>query len=152
MCGETLVPGRERAAGRCDRPGRSEDVRGAGRRPTMKASAPAPGLPPLGGRIAKRIARAGICSRRDAEKLILAGRVAVDGTVLTTPAVTVTEASRITVDGKALAVAEHTRRWRFHKPRGVVTTNRDPQGRQAVFDVLPPELPRVVTEVGRAPD
>src|SRR3546814_3293847 len=131
------------ASGICDRPGRSEDLRGAGRRRTMKASSPAPGLSPLGERIAKRIARAGICSRRDAEKLILAGRVAVDGTVLTTPAVTVTEASRITVDGKALAVAEHTRLWRFHKPRGVGTNNRAPQGRQAVVSDLPPARPRV---------
>ncbi|MFN4090520.1 MAG: pseudouridine synthase, partial [Alphaproteobacteria bacterium] len=111
------------------------------------ADGPAPDAA-AGERIAKRIARAGICSRRDAEKLILAGRVAVDGTVLTSPAVTVTAANRITVDGKSLAEPEHTRLWRYHKPRGLVTTNRDPQGRPTVFAALPPELPRVVT-VGR---
>lgn len=110
--------------------------------------ADAPSKATAGERIAKRIARAGICSRRDAEKLIAAGRVAVNGTVLTTPAVTVTEADRITVDGKPLAEPEPTRLWRYHKPRGLMTTNRDPEGRRTIFDELPPDLPRVVT-VGR---
>ena len=99
-------------------------------------------------RIAKAIARAGLCSRREAERWIAAGRVAVDGETLTTPAVTVTAASTITVDGQALAEPAPIQIWRHHKPPGVVTTSRDPQGRPTVFDALPPDLPRVMT-VGR---
>ncbi|WP_323797603.1 pseudouridine synthase [Nisaea sp.] len=99
-------------------------------------------------RIAKRLARAGLCSRREAEQWITDGRVELDGEVLTSPAITVTAESKIRVDGKALPVIEPTRLWRFHKPRGVVTTNKDPEGRETVFDRLPADLPRVVT-VGR---
>ena len=101
-----------------------------------------------GERIAKRLARAGLCSRRDAERWIAEGRVAVDGKVLASPALTVTEASDIRVDGKPLAAAEPARLWRYHKPAGLVTTHRDEQGRATVFDRLPPELPRVIS-VGR---
>ncbi|HJT05314.1 MAG TPA: pseudouridine synthase [Stellaceae bacterium] len=103
---------------------------------------------PKGERIAKRLARAGVCSRRDAERWIAEGRVAVDGKVLASPALTVTEASDIRVDGKPLPAAEPARLWRYHKPAGLVTTHRDEQGRATVFDRLPPELPRVVS-VGR---
>ena len=99
-------------------------------------------------RIAKRLARAGLCSRREAEQWIANGRVELDGTLLTSPAVTVTAGSRIRVDGKPLPVIEPTRLWRFNKPRGVMTTNKDPEGRETVFDRLPANLPRVVT-VGR---
>jgi 23S rRNA pseudouridine2605 synthase len=101
-----------------------------------------------GERIAKRLARAGLCSRRDAERWIAEGRVAVDGKVLASPALTVTAASDIRVDGKKLPAAEPARLWRYHKPAGLVTTHRDEQGRPTVFDRLPPELPRVVS-VGR---
>ncbi|MFZ5790526.1 MAG: pseudouridine synthase [Pseudomonadota bacterium] len=101
-----------------------------------------------GERIAKRLARAGLCSRRDAERWIAEGRVAVDGETLTSPAVNVTERSRITVDGKPIPEKAPTRLWRYHKPRGLLTTTHDPQGRPTIFDALPPELPRVVT-VGR---
>jgi len=99
-------------------------------------------------RIAKVIARAGLCSRREAEKLIGEGRVAVNGAVLATPAITVTSADAITVDGTPLAARERTRLWLFNKPKGLVTSNRDPQGRATVFSALPADLPRVVT-IGR---
>ena len=101
-----------------------------------------------GERIAKRLARAGLCSRREAERWITAGRVCVDGKVLETPACVVTANSRIEVDGKALAKAEPTKLWRHHKPKGLLTTNNDPEGRETVFQHLPVSLPRVVS-VGR---
>ncbi|NQU61048.1 MAG: rRNA pseudouridine synthase [Rhodospirillales bacterium] len=99
-------------------------------------------------RIAKVIARAGLCSRREAERWITAGRVLVDGDVLTTPAVTVTASSVIVVDGETLPGAAPARLWRYHKPPGLVTSHNDPQGRPTVFDRLPDSLPRVVS-VGR---
>lgn len=101
-----------------------------------------------GERIAKRIARAGLCSRRDAERWIEAGRVAVNGEVLSSPARNVGPDDAITVDGRPLPAHDPTRLWLFHKPRGLVTTTRDPQGRPTVFERLPETLPRVVT-VGR---
>ena len=101
-----------------------------------------------GERIAKRIARAGVASRREAERIIEAGRVTVNGKVLTSPALNVTDKDRILVDCKPLAAAEPPRLWRYHKPAGLVTSARDEKGRPIVFDRLPPELPRVVS-VGR---
>jgi 23S rRNA pseudouridine2605 synthase len=101
-----------------------------------------------GERIAKVIARAGICSRRDAERLIFEGRVKLNGRTLSTPAITVGAEDKIEVNGEPLARRERTRLWLFHKPKGLVTTNRDPQGRPTIFTALPKELPRVVT-VGR---
>lgn len=101
-----------------------------------------------GERIAKRLARSGICSRRDAERMIADGRVSVDGTILSSPALNVTETSVILVDGTPLNAPEETRIWRYHKPAGTITTSRDPQGRPTVFEKLPPEMPRVVS-VGR---
>lgn len=99
-------------------------------------------------RVAKAIAHAGLCSRRDAERLIEDGRVAVNGTVLTTPAVVVGPKDQVTVDGKALPARQAPRLWRYHKPKGLVTTHRDAEGRRTVFEALPPELPRVIS-VGR---
>lgn len=101
-----------------------------------------------GERIAKRIARAGIASRRDAEKIIAAGRVTVNGKKIDSPALNVTENDLITIDGKALGEPERARLWRYHKPIGLITSNRDPEGRTTIFEKLPPELPRVIT-VGR---
>ena len=101
-----------------------------------------------GDRIAKVLARAGVCSRRDAERLIEAGRVSINGRVLDTPALNVTGADDIRVDGRRIGAAEATRLWRYHKPPGLVTTHRDPQGRPTVFDVLDPALGRVVS-IGR---
>jgi len=92
-------------------------------------------------RIAKVIARAGICSRRDAERLIAEGRVAVDGAVIENPATTVLVENRVTVDGEPLPALEPARLWRLHKPAGVLTTARDPQGRRTVFDLLPQDVP-----------
>jgi len=99
-------------------------------------------------RIAKVLARAGVCSRRDAERWIVAGRVSVDGHVLTTPAVTVTAGNDVRVDGKPLPVPDRPRLWRYHKPAGLVTTHRDEKGRPTVFDALPGELPRLIS-IGR---
>ena len=99
-------------------------------------------------RIAKRLARAGLCSRREAERWIAAGRVAVDGKVITSPAINVTADSRVAVDGEVLPDAAPTRLWRYHKPAGLVTSHRDERGRPTVFDRLPADLPRVVS-VGR---
>jgi 23S rRNA pseudouridine2605 synthase len=99
-------------------------------------------------RIAKLLARVGLCSRRDAERWIAAGRVSVDGRVLTTPAVTVTAANEVRVDDTPLPAPERPRLWRYHKPAGLVTTHRDEKGRPTVFDALPKELPRVIS-VGR---
>jgi len=104
--------------------------------------------PAEGERIAKYLARAGICSRREAEALIDAGRVRLDGKMLTTPAVKVTDANAIQVDGKPVRSPEPTRVWRYHKPVGLVTTARDPQGRPTVFDAMPKDMPRVIS-VGR---
>jgi len=106
--------------------------------------------PPADGpqRIAKVLARAGLCSRRDAERWIAEGRVAVDGAVLTSPAVTVTAENEIRVDGKPLPEPERARLWRFHKPAGLVTTHKDEKGRATVFGALPAELPRLVS-IGR---
>lgn len=103
---------------------------------------------PAGERIAKALARAGLCSRREAERWIAEGRVAVNGAVLTTPAVVVGPDDSVTVDGRKLPEKEPARLWRYHKPAGVVTTGRDPEGRPTVFERLPKDLPRVVS-IGR---
>jgi 23S rRNA pseudouridine2605 synthase len=94
------------------------------------------------------MARAGLCSRREAERWIADGRVAVNGTVLDSPAFTVGEGDKIAVDGKPLPGAEETRLFIYHKPAGLVTTNSDEKGRPTIFDRMPAGLPRVVS-VGR---
>jgi 23S rRNA pseudouridine2605 synthase len=101
-----------------------------------------------GERIAKRLARAGVASRRAAEAMILAGRVAVNGQVIESPALNVGATDRITVDGAPLPEAEPVRLWRYHKPAGLVTSAADEKGRATVFDRLPEEMPRVMS-VGR---
>jgi 23S rRNA pseudouridine2605 synthase len=101
-----------------------------------------------GERIAKWLARAGIASRRDAEKLIAEGKVKLNGKPVTTPATFIGAGDRVSVEGKPVAAAEATRLFRHHKPAGVVTTHRDPEGRPTVFERLPAEMGRVVS-IGR---
>lgn len=136
-------------------PGARPAGKAAAVRRKPRANAPAqprpsdkPSAPPGKMRIAKAIARAGLCSRRDAERWIGDGRVSVNGIVLTSPALDVSEKDTVTVDGKPLPASEPVQLWRYHKPRGLVTTHRDPQGRPTVFDNLPGDLPRVVS-IGR---
>ncbi len=103
---------------------------------------------PKGERIAKVIARAGRASRREAERLIAEGRVSVAGRVIDSPALNVTAADRVAVDGKALAAPEPARLWLYHKPTGLVSTARDEKGRATIFDKLPDDMPRVMS-IGR---
>ena len=99
-------------------------------------------------RIAKRMARAGVCSRREAERLIESGRVSVNGKKIASPALNVTDSDLVMVDGRAIEDKQPARLFRYHKPSGLVTTAKDPQGRPTVFDNLPKELGRVIS-VGR---
>ena len=101
-----------------------------------------------GERIAKRLARAGLASRRGAEAMIAEGRVAVNGRTIASPALNVGPDDRITVDGRPLPEAEPPRLWRYHKPPGLITTARDQRGRPTVFENLPEDMPRVMS-VGR---
>jgi 23S rRNA pseudouridine2605 synthase len=99
-------------------------------------------------RIAKVMARAGIASRRTAERLIAEGRVTLDGALVTSPATKVTPSQVLAVDGRALQGPAPSALWRYHKPRGLITTHHDPQGRPTVFEALPPSLGRVIS-IGR---
>jgi 23S rRNA pseudouridine2605 synthase len=119
----------------------------APRQPKAKAE-PRTSATPEPMRIAKAIAHAGLCSRRDAEAWIAARRVAVNGKTLDTPAYIVKPSDHVTVDGQPLPQAQAVRLWRYNKRQGLVTSHKDPQGRKTVFEALPPELPRVVS-VGR---
>jgi len=101
-----------------------------------------------GERIAKFLSRAGIASRRDAEAMIEAGRVRLNNEAVTHPAVFVQPGDLVVVDGKAVSQPERTRLWRYHKPDGLVTTHKDPEGRPTVFEHLPKDMPRVIS-VGR---
>lgn len=101
-----------------------------------------------GERIAKVIARAGICSRREAERLIETGKVKVNGERITSAALNVTDADVIHVAGRQVEAPDSTRLWLYHKPAGLVTTHRDTEGRPTVFSALPREMPRVIS-VGR---
>ena len=103
---------------------------------------------PKGDRIAKVLARAGIASRRESERMIEAGRVTVNGKKIDSPALNVTPSDKITVDGKEVGEPDPPRLWLYHKPAGLVTTNRDEKGRDTVFDALPDDMPRVMS-VGR---
>src|SRR5436190_20460506 len=113
---------------------------------------PASGAPPAreGGpqRIAKLLARAGVASRREIERMIAEGRIALNGEKLTTPATLLDSLSGVTVDGKAVQAAAATRLFRFYKPQRTLTAERDPKGRATIYDTLPPGLPRVIP-VGR---
>ncbi|MGD9667690.1 MAG: pseudouridine synthase [Hyphomicrobiaceae bacterium] len=114
-------------------------------RPARSEEAASPSEPM---RIARAMARAGLCSRREAERWIAEGRVSVNGKRLATPACEVGPGDKVLVDGRPLPAAEPPRMWRYHKPRGLVTTHADPEGRPTVFDNLPDALPRVIS-VGR---
>jgi 23S rRNA pseudouridine2605 synthase len=138
---------------------RAEGARGEkpggkpGGKPTGKFGAkpggkPVDEAPKRSERIAKAMARAGIASRREVERLIGLGKVAVNGKILDTPATLVTRDDVITVNGKPIGSAQATRVWRYHKPAGLVTSHNDPGGRPTVFDALPSSLPRVIS-VGR---
>jgi len=130
---------------RGDKPrGDKAGLKGAGK----GAGGKEPATPARSERIAKAMARAGIASRREVERLIGLGKVAVNGRILATPAVLVTRDDVITVDGKPIGAAQATRVWRYHKPAGLITSHNDPAGRPTVFDALPSGLPRVIS-VGR---
>ena len=105
-------------------------------------------IPPPGDRIAKVLSRAGVASRREAERMIEAGEVSVNGRVITSPALNVTPQDRISVRGDLVAEPEPARLWLYYKPDGLVTSTNDEKGRQTVFDTLPPDMPRVMS-VGR---
>jgi len=118
------------------------------RAPEERRTARPPRIKKSGERIAKVVSRAGLASRRDAEEWIVQGRVSVNGRVINSPALDVTESDVIAVDGKPLPPRERTRLFLYHKPRGLMTTHADPEGRPTVFDNLPENLPRLIS-IGR---
>lgn len=143
--GDKPFRGREDRPRRFERSGEDRPRRPREERPAAQADVV---QEPSEERIAKVIARAGVASRRDVEAMIAEGRITLNGKVLESPAINVTPSDTITVDGEPLPTKERTRLWLYHKPRGLVTTARDPEGRPTVFENLPEDLPRVVA-VGR---
>ena len=113
-----------------------------------QAKGPAPTAEGEGDRVAKALARAGVASRREVERLIAEGRVSLNGHILTTPAVKVGPDDELMLDGEIVNKAEPTRLFRYHKPPGLLTSHTDPKGRPTVFAHLPEGLPRVVS-IGR---
>jgi len=143
---ERARPRKDERPRRDERPARRSDGRREGRADQSPAAQPhKPGAPQ---RIAKLLARAGVGSRRDIERMIAEGRVSVDGALLTSPALNLASLAGVTVDGNPVAAASATRLYRFHKPTGCLTTARDPKGRATIYDLLPKDLPRLVT-IGR---
>jgi 23S rRNA pseudouridine2605 synthase len=126
------------------------DFKAGAEKPSRKPAAVAPTVAEEGKpeRISKILARAGVASRRDVERMIMEGRVKLNGTILETPVVNATLDDKIEVDGEPIRGIERTRLWLYHKPAGLVTTNSDPEGRPTVFDNLPDNLPRVLS-IGR---
>ncbi|WP_445492616.1 pseudouridine synthase [Rhodopseudomonas sp. RCAM05734] len=118
------------------------------RKPEERRPPRPPAPKKAGERVAKVVSRAGLCSRRDAEEWVTQGRVAVNGRIINSPALDVTTRDVITVDGKPLPAPERTRLFMYHKPRGLMTTHADPEGRPTVFDHLPEHLPRLIS-IGR---
>lgn len=143
--GKPFAKGPRREGGGADKPAGKFGAKPGGK-PGGKPAADE--APKRSERIAKAMARAGIASRREVERLIGLGQVAVNGKILDTPATLVTRDDVITVNGKPIGAAQATRVWRYHKPAGLVTSHGDPQGRPTVFDALPSGLPRVIS-VGR---
>ena len=149
---------RRPAAGKAARGGSSDNRKPGPRKDApsgeKRAAKPAVAAAETGGdvskpeRISKLLARAGVASRRDVERMIMEGRVSLNGKVLDTPVVNATFADTIAVDGVPIRGVERTRLWLYHKPAGLVTTNADPEGRSTVFDALPDDLPRVMS-IGR---
>ncbi|MBU0740491.1 MAG: pseudouridine synthase [Alphaproteobacteria bacterium] len=134
---QTRKPSAKPSAAAADKPARAPRADAPAGEETMKPE-----------RISKLLARAGVASRRDIERMIMEGRVSVNGKVLETPVHNATLADTIEVDGQPIRGIERTRLWLYHKPAGLVTTNSDPEGRPTVFENLPEELPRVMS-IGR---
>ncbi|MEP5031770.1 MAG: S4 domain-containing protein, partial [Marinomonas sp.] len=111
-------------------------------------SSATPANTPKGDRIAKTLSRAGIASRREAERMIEAGRVSVNGQIITSAALNVTADDRIVVDGKPVGKPDPARLWLYHKPTGLVTTDSDEKGRETIYDAMPADMPRVMS-IGR---
>ncbi|MEP2139235.1 MAG: S4 domain-containing protein, partial [Erythrobacter sp.] len=115
---------------------------------TQKSTDKSADSAPKGNRIAKVLARAGVASRRDVERMIEAGRVSVNGEKVLRAALNVTDHDNITVDGKPVGEPDAARLWLYHKPAGLVTTDRDEKGRETIYNKMPEDLPRVLA-VGR---